>query len=387
LVPYGPAAERRGYVTAILGSRGTGKSVALVDLAISLLNGEPWWGLRGRHARNILIVDLELDGESFRERAAAVARGHGLPHVPKGLHYLNLYGDSLAVPDPAAPVKDEPSLLLTGARFLRALGVEATYGATGMERVALRARRVRADAVCIDSLTLGSIGSALSDTNGWNRELSALEGLGVPIVVIDHLGKNAGAGAAGSFLKEARFRSVVTLTRERGGALKVEHTKSNFGAAVPTFRVVDDFTPDPSGAPRIAYRLAAGNPAPVANATPGVRAPGAGNPAPVAFASARPAPAPLPRPVLRLVPPAVAPIGDTGELRGHAAVDAKVLAAVRQRGGDVDKAALAEATGYAPKTVANALARLRKAQLLPRPAAPATRLVVRPESRSAQEAG
>jgi len=44
-----------------------------------------------------------------------------------------------------------------------------------------------------------------------------------------------------------------------------------------------------------------------------------------------------------------------------------VLAAVRGGADAGDRIALAEATGYAPKTISNSLSRLRKAELLPRP--------------------
>jgi hypothetical protein len=94
----------------------------------------------------------------------------------------------------------------------------------------------------------------------------------------------------------------------------------------------------------------------------------------------RPAPRPLPTPA----PPPVSVPTDRPALRvvrgeaggggvrvpgdpRHAALDAKILAAVATAGADgVDKKALAAATGYAPKTVANSLARLRARGALPR---------------------
>jgi hypothetical protein len=323
-----------------------------------------------------------------------VGRGHGLAGAPEGLHYLSLYGDSLALPTPEAAARAREgrsaahgglgAWLEAAAVWGRRWGIEnrlTLRGATGLERLALRARRVRAQAVGIDSLTLGAMGAALSDPTGWNRLLAALEGLGVPLIVLDHLGKDGDAGAVGSFLKEARFRSVLTLRREAPGVLRVEHTKANFGPAVPSFRVRDVHGTDDAGRPVVTFTRAAegagDGPRPGSPASP--ESPHDPTPRGAPLRPRRPVPRPLPapRPALRVLPPAGAqgPQGlqgppesppAHGERRVHQRIDAEVLAAVRA-GTPADRAALAAALPYAEKTCANSLSRLRKAGILPRP--------------------
>jgi hypothetical protein len=243
---------------------------------------------------------------------------------------------------------------------------------------------VRAQAVGIDSLTLGAMGAALSDPTGWNRLLAALEGLGVPLIVLDHLGKDGDAGAVGSFLKEARFRSVLTLRREAPGVLRVEHPKANFGPAVPSFRVRDAHGTGDSGRPVVTFTRAAtaggDGPRPDSPDSPGSpESPPDPTPRGAPPRPGRPGPRPLlaPRPALRVLPPAGvqglqglqrSPESPPprGERRVHQRIDAEVLAAVRA-GAPADKAALGARLAYSPKTVANSLSRLRKAGALPRP--------------------
>jgi hypothetical protein len=230
---------------------------------------------------------------------------------------------------------------------------------------------------------------------------------------------------AGGENKQWIARSIFVLEKAAGGALKVTHLKASFGREQGAFLLHREFVSDPAtGVLELVSFTRPDIPEgrhPVATTTKGVARPGK---APEAVP---PAPLPL-RPGLvmlpvgdetgavrpqagerpqGIIPKRPVPVGDTGSgepspgdtprtvedaaghggcpggaLRGHAALDAKVLAAVRARGGAADKSALAEATGYAPKTVANALARLRKTQVLPRPKGSAAGNVVRAESRS-----
>ena len=221
LVPYGPVPrrrvrvgvppwrwERRGYVTTILGAGGTGKSYVLLDLALAALAGGDWLGRGVGAVRAVLYVDTELDAEECRGRAFLLARGRGLLRPPGGFHYLHLQA-SLAAEEGQALVQRE-------------------------------AARLGAGLILVDSLTIGAFDVAASDQNGWNRVLSFLETLGVPVVAIDHLDK-AGKGAFGSFMKQAKVRSALQLTRLSGGSLRVEHTKSNFGPLSPAFLVRAEF--------------------------------------------------------------------------------------------------------------------------------------------------
>jgi hypothetical protein len=237
------ARERRGFVTTVIGSGGTGKSYLLVDLAVALVTGTRWLGHRVTRLRSVLYVDAELDLDTMRERGYQVARGRGLRappgpsrwwHVPRawlrpwGVYYLSL------------PV--------------------SVATAEGMAEVARAVRRCGAELVLFDSLTIGSAGAGLSDPNAWNRILSGMEAWGVPVVVIDHMGKSEGRGAVGSFMKQAKVRSALELERKDDGTVVVTHAKSNFGPMLPSWTIRPVFLrcdgDDPAGPARTAQEAA-----------------------------------------------------------------------------------------------------------------------------------
>jgi hypothetical protein len=395
VVPYGPRDGSGGgkqYVTGIAARRGSGKSFLLLDLGIALLSGQRWLGFRCRHCAAVLYVDLELDGEEVARRARWLAAGRGLPGVPVGLHYLDLSGETLRVPTAEEAARQRElrraafgglgTWLEVAAVWGRRWGVEhplTLRGATAQERIVLRARRVGAQAVLVDSLTLGG-GTHGGDDAGWGRLLKAMQQWGVPVVVLDHTSETGHRGMVGNWVKEGLVRSVLEVERDAAtGDLTVTHSKANFAAAAATFRVGPGFRRDAAG--RVVAvtfaRLPAGLPPTIRGAElPPGTTPSASPPA------RRPRPRPLPvrhashaaqagqgRPALRVVPSATAAAtaATAGTLPAHDRIDAEVLAAVRG-GSPVDKATLAAAVGYAPKTVANSLARLRKAGALPRPA-------------------
>lgn len=207
--------ERKGYITCILGSGGTGKSYVLLDLALAALGGAAWMGRAVRPVRAVLYVDTELDAEECRRRAFPLARGRGHPAPPAGLHYL----------------------------FLR----HSLASEEGQRVVGRLAKRLRADLILVDSMTIGSFDIAASDQNGWNRVYTGMERWGAPVVCIDHMDK-AGKGAFGSFMKQAKVRSLLKLTRRADGSIRVDHEKSNFGPLADPFTVAAEFeAPSPHG--------------------------------------------------------------------------------------------------------------------------------------------
>jgi hypothetical protein len=406
VVPYGPRPrwrlragfpflrrEVRGYVTALLGSGGVGKSYLLLDLgeaATDPRGGATWLGRPVKRLRSVLYVDAELDAEECRRRAFPVARGRGLPGGappgprrwwqlpwawlrPWGVHYLSL---------PASVASPE-----------------------GRAAVAAAVRRVRAQAVLFDSLTIGAMGAALGDAGAWNRVLAGMEAWGVPVVLIDHLGKDAGRGAVGSFMKQARVRSALTLEREPRGAIRVEHTKANFGPLLAPFRVAATHDHGDSRRPVVSFATVERGPASVVGpaAAPSRDADDEARRGPSPRCdTVRPDPSPLPvqpaseraRPALRLVRPdagiavEASPAGTSGN-RVHDRIDAEVLAAFRRYAGEVvAKEQIAMETGYSIKTVDNACTRLRARGLLARPAQGRWRAVVAAAAgRRSQEAG
>lgn len=207
--------ERKGYITCILGSGGTGKSYVLLDLALAALGGAAWMGRAVRPVRAVLYVDTELDAEECRRRAFPLARGRGHPAPPAGLHYL----------------------------FLR----HSLASEEGQRVVGRLAKRLRADLILVDSMTIGSFDIAASDQNGWNRVYTGMERWGCPVVCIDHMDK-AGKGAFGSFMKQAKVRSLLKLTRRADGSIRVDQEKSNFGPLADPFTVYAEFeAPSPLG--------------------------------------------------------------------------------------------------------------------------------------------
>jgi hypothetical protein len=260
IVPYGPRRSPKEYVTGIAAKRGTYKSFLLADLAVALLSGQPWLGFPLRHCASLLYVDLELDEEEFARRVHWLARGRGLPEVPAGWHYLDLSGEVLHVPtlEEAARARKRRQEAFGGlgawldalAVWGRALGVEnrlTRWGATTQERIVLRARRVGAQAILVDSLSLGG-GTAAGDHDGWLRLLNGMQFWGVPVVTLDHTSETGHRGMQGSWVKEGLVRSVLELERDEAtGELVVTHSKANFGEQQCRFRVRATFHREPRG--------------------------------------------------------------------------------------------------------------------------------------------
>lgn len=263
--------EVKGYTTVVIGSGGTGKSYVLADLATAALTGGTWLGKPVQRVKRVLYVDCELDAQTFWTRTYAVARGRWLEggSPPKGLHYLRLYA-SLA-------------------------------SWSGQQQIRQAVRKSRADLILVDSLTIGAYGLALADQNGWRRVYAGFERWGKPVVAIDHLGKEAGKGAVGSFMKQAMVRSALTMERERGGNIKVEHSKTNFGPQVETFRVVASFEggTEETGPLTVSFTALDAGPQPIPATVPPKPFPTSPQSPPL-----RPSPIPSPIPLPILTPPA-----------------------------------------------------------------------------------
>lgn len=224
LVPCGPAPlwkptlrnwlrkVYKGYITMIAGMRGTGKSYILLYLCIAMLAEKMWFDLAVAKCKRILYVDCELDSQTFWQRSYAISRGLGLEKPPGGLRYLRLYA-SLATP-------------------------------AGIRKVKREALRHKAQMIAIDSATIGAWGAALSDNNIWRKIYTELEKIGIPIVIIDHLGKDPSKGAAGTFAKEALIRSGIILDKEISG-VSFTQSKSNFDEEYPVFFYKVDFQSSP----------------------------------------------------------------------------------------------------------------------------------------------
>jgi hypothetical protein len=128
-----------------------------------------------------LYVDAELDADTMRERCWQIARGRGLSRPPGPSHWWHL---------PWARVRP------WGLYYL-SLPVSVATG-EGQRLMARTARRCKADLILFDSMTIGSAGTALTDSDGWNVNISAMEAWGRPVVCIDHQPKSGNGRSARS---------------------------------------------------------------------------------------------------------------------------------------------------------------------------------------------
>ena len=191
-----------GATTILYGDAGTLKSWTAIHVAVCVAAGAPWLG-QDVAPQPVAYVDVELDEDEFLRRAYPLARGLGLPGVPKGLHYLQLEG-SLAGP--------------------------ATIGA-----VAPWLAEVKAGLVVLDSLSVACSGADLERPAAMTDVMQRLRAWGT-VLALDHIPKpppgvnQSHLRPFGSQFKYAIARSVLQMhTAETGQALILRHVKSNFG--------------------------------------------------------------------------------------------------------------------------------------------------------------
>lgn len=196
-----------GYVTMLAADGGIGKSYFAIRLALSLVLGVDFLGLKVER-RRVLYVDYELDEDEQKRRVARVARGMGL-----SLH------------DPR---------LVERFYYYRPTGSLSTE--EGHEEILGVIVETQADVTILDSLTIGSIGADVSSSRDVVLTLRRFREWGTT-VVIDHISGNAARGNQaearpfGSVFKRNIARSVLSLTRTDGGGLMLNCNKFNFGEA------------------------------------------------------------------------------------------------------------------------------------------------------------
>ena len=203
-----------GAVTLFYGDGGQGKSYIALALAMLSCLGEPFLG-RYVEKRTALYLDAELDSTEFVRRAYRIARGLGMTHPPTGLHYYNI-GGSLS-------------------------------NAVVQGRVVQARQESEAQFIVFDSLSIGSYAVDASDASDMIGVLKFLEGLGCPVVAIDHIAKPLpGANlsqyrAFGTVFKGNVARSAIQVIKAEGGALTLLHKKSNFSALCDPLHLMLEF--------------------------------------------------------------------------------------------------------------------------------------------------
>ncbi|HEV7428697.1 MAG TPA: AAA family ATPase [Thermoanaerobaculia bacterium] len=206
-----------GFVTAIIGDGGTGKSFTALELGSRIVLGEPFLG-RAVKQGDVLVIDAELDDVAFMRRAYQIARGLGLTKPPKGLHYVRL----------------DDSLAAQGERdFCRTL-----------------IQTIRPRLVILDSL---SIACSRLDLNGSEDVIDVMRAIGEwgTVLVLDHLSKAAAAApvganvrAYGNVFKYNLARSVLQLQSCDAGGIRLTHVKSNFSKKNDPIGMEVAFEPD-----------------------------------------------------------------------------------------------------------------------------------------------
>lgn len=78
------------FTTIFYGQAGSAKSYLSLAVALAVITGKPFLSLPVYKRGDVLLLDLEMDGEENALRWWAICRGAGYESPPKGLHYLRL---------------------------------------------------------------------------------------------------------------------------------------------------------------------------------------------------------------------------------------------------------------------------------------------------------
>lgn len=206
-----------GAVTLLYGDGGQGKSYIALALATVACLGQPFLG-RFVEKRRALYIDAELEHTEFMRRAYKIARGYGYVKPPVGLQYLQIVGS----------VSD---------RMMQ-------------EHIRAKVAESEAEIVIFDSLSIASYGADANDASDMIGVLKFLEGLGCPVLALDHITKPMQGvnlshyRAFGSVFKGNVARSTIQVIKAEGGALTLLHKKSNFAALSDPLHLILDFQED-----------------------------------------------------------------------------------------------------------------------------------------------
>ena len=87
---------REGHKLLLSGPSKAHKSFALIQLAIAIAEGAPWWGWPTRQGK-VLYVNLELDERSCAHRFWATYKGLGIEYKPGQIDVWNLRGNATSL--------------------------------------------------------------------------------------------------------------------------------------------------------------------------------------------------------------------------------------------------------------------------------------------------
>lgn len=187
-------------LAVIYGASGSGKTFAVLDMAMSIARGEPWRGNRVKQGRVAYVVAEGADG--FRKRLAAYAQHHHVDLTEVPMVILNAAPNLLEKQDAVDLVK----------------GVKASGGA---------------DIIVIDTFAQTTPGANENAGEDVGRALSYCkrihETTGAMVVLIHHSGKDASKGARGWSGLRAAADAEIEVVREPEGARYLRLSKSKDG--------------------------------------------------------------------------------------------------------------------------------------------------------------
>lgn len=222
-----------GFVAAIGGLGGTGKSTLAARLAISVALGVDFLGAKVDQG-NAVYLDFELDASVTIPRFKALCRGLDVPpEALKGrLEYKSLTADGVLFPGILADL--EVTLETLKPKLVIIDAYQAAFGgdATDRERVPENIK------------TLVGVASRH----------------GCTVLYLDHKSKDqkgfSSSTLYGSVYKQNFARMVALLSETDSGILKYQTVKANFSAKAPPLGIKCDWTQDDWGESLVRYRLA-----------------------------------------------------------------------------------------------------------------------------------
>lgn len=210
-----------GYVAALGGLGGTGKSVLAARLAVSVALGMDFLNAQVQQG-NVLYLDFELDACVTIPRIEAICRGLGAKagQLQGKLEYMSLTAGGMLFGNVL------PDLKITLERMQPKLVVIDAYQA--------------------------AFGGDPSDREKVPENIKTLVSLaghyGCTVLYLDHKSKDQKGFSSqtlyGSVFKQNFARSVAMLSETKTGILKYETVKANFGPKAPPFGISCEWTKD-----------------------------------------------------------------------------------------------------------------------------------------------
>lgn len=187
-------------LAVIYGASGSGKTFAVLDMAMAIARGEPWRGNRVKQGRVAYVVAEGADG--FRKRLAAYAKHHQVDLTDVPMSILNAAPNLLEKQDALDLVK----------------GVKASGGA---------------DIIVIDTFAQTTPGANENAGEDVGKALAYCkrihETTGALVILIHHSGKDASKGARGWSGLRAAADAEIEVVREPEGARYLRLSKSKDG--------------------------------------------------------------------------------------------------------------------------------------------------------------